>query len=250
MKKALTLLLTTILWTAPLSAQGVIVIKHHASVAATFTLAHDAVSGLMDCNTTCSALSLGYTATSGSIITVMGFLGANAYANSSPDSSYGTWQFPANCHVYQSSATNGAFCAYVILTASTSTITLGYNVDAAGYWHIRNYTKSSGSITAEAAPTPTTAPSCGTTASPCSAPNVSLTGGGVNEVMVSGAGFGNSICGLKSGSPFGHVLSDTYGDGDADYVNTTSGTGAQFVQGSSCPTQAAAQFEGLSLAFY
>ena len=200
-----------------------------------------------DCNTTCAAFSLGYTVPSGDAIALCVSLGANAYVLSA-DNTYGTWVSAATVpglKAYQSSATEASSCAYIITTASVSTITPGYNVDAAGYAHIYHLHKSSGTISAETVPTATTSTSCGTVGSPCASPNVTITG--ANDAIISVATFGNSACTVAA--PYGSISIDSSGDASAQQLNTISGTGASWTQGTACPTAAAAQFAGLSLAF-
>lgn len=196
-----------------------------------------------DCNTTCAPFSLGFTVPSGDALIICVALGTNAFITSA-DTSYGTWvtaNTQAGLKAFQSTATQAISCAYVITTSSVSTVTMGYNVDAAGTPAIYDLHKSSGTITAETIPTSTTSTSCSTT---CASPTVTITGS--NDAILSAAAFGNVGCSVNS--PFTNFQSIN-GDSVAQNLNTVTGTGAVWKQGTSCPTAAAAQFAGLQFAF-
>ena len=212
------------------------------AAATTWTLASHSTSGNLTCSPTCTAYSLGFTGQIGDVLLVFAYTGANKHL-SSGNTGYGTWVFPANCNIYQSSSTGTVSCGYVILTATVTSITMTMNVNQSNpiIIDVRAYHSTAGGIVAESVPTPTTSSSCSNN---CVAPTVSLTG--TADVVVSSIATGNTGC--SAASPFANFSAPS-GDGVADHLNTSSGTGATFTQGTSCPTAAASAAGMVSIAF-
>ena len=252
LKLALLLILSSPCFAQGTTFQGVVNIPAPATGAATWTLVNSVFpagggGSAWDCNTTCVPFTLGFTVPPGDVLVACESFGANAYILSG-DTSYGTWVTAATVaglKAYQSSATQAGACAYVIVTSPVSSVTMGYNVDADGYVRFYDFNKSVGTISAETVPAAATSTSCGSSISHCTSPAISITG--ANDVIITMANFGNTACSV--GSPFTAIHIDTFGDASAYQLNTVSGTGASWVQGTACPVGVSAQFAGLSLAF-
>jgi hypothetical protein len=221
---------------------------HSTGAANTIALSHSATSSTLTCSDTCGAFSLGFTAASTDLLIIFAFGDDNAHISSMTGGS-GTWVFPANCSQYLATGSAGATsCAYVFLTGTATTVTATFNTTGGSQVLMaRDYSRTTGSWTAETVPAGTTSTACGASATPCATPNVTLTGGGVNELVISSMSVSRTGCSVST--PFGN-FSAPGGDGIGDHINTTSGTGGSFLQGSSCPTGSNGDAAMISIAFY
>lgn len=212
---------------------------------ATLSLVHHSTSGSLVCNTGCTAFSLGFTASSGNVLEVFAFNSQNAFINAG-NVGFGTWVFPANCAEFQSAGTGEVSCGYVILTSTTTSITMSMNIGSTvnTVLDVREYSSTLGTPAVETVPAPVGSASCGASGTPCNAPAVTVSGS--NDVIVSAIATGDSAC--NANSPFGNFSAPT-GDGIADNINTATGTGGAFTQGTACPTAVNAAAGMISLAF-
>ena len=235
---AFLLLLFSPLASAQLMQQGISNTPAVATGAATWTLVSSVFpagggGSAWDCNTTCASFNLGFTVPSGDVLVACVSLGADAYILSG-DTTYGTWVTGATVPglvAYQGPATQAGSCAYVLVTSSVSSVVMGYNIDADGYARFYDFHKSSGTISAETVPSAATSASCGSSGSHCTSPAISITG--ANDVIITMANFGDTACTVAS--PFTAIHVDVFGDASAYQLNTTSGTGASWTQGTACP---------------
>jgi hypothetical protein len=195
----------------------------------------------LTCSPACPAITIP-TSVIGDAIAIVLFNGAGGVSVAS-GTGPGTVSVPT-CEANQASAGH-LNCAYVITTSATTTLNLTLNGSQGGnIFNIRSYHPSSTTPIAETVPTGTTSTSCGTTATKCNAPNVTLVG--TSDVVVSAISTADTGCSVTA--PFGNFASPA-GDGMGDNLNTSSGTGGAFIQGNSCPTGANAAASMVSLAF-
>jgi hypothetical protein len=213
----------------------------------TISLANHATSSSLTCNATCSAFALGFTAAVGDLLVITSYTTTNQHL-SSGDTGYGTWHVSANCTSYEATSGAGATsCAYIQLTSTTTSVTMTFSATVPGsaILHARQYHSTiSGTWGVETVPAGTVSTSCGTSGSPCTTANITITG--ANDVLVASIATGDTACSVVS--PWGNFFSPT-GDGAVDNLNTTTGTGASFIQGNSCPTGALSTAAMISIGF-
>lgn len=211
---------------------------------ATVTAVHKATGTGLSCSPSCGSFTLGFTATSGNLIVIAAYSTTNVHISAvtcTPACTGTSWVFPANCAAYLA-ATGAVSCAYVLAVSSAATAVTA-TMSASGsttYLEVREYHSSLGTFTAETVPAGTTNASCST----CTTPAVTITGS--SDVLLAGIATGNSGCSVAS--PWGNFTTPS-GDGAADYINTNSGTGATFTQGTACPTGAAAAASMITIGF-
>jgi hypothetical protein len=137
----------------------------------------------------------------------------------------GTWVIPSGCHAFQA-ASIGISCAYILsATTSTTSIVVTLNAAPGATWTatVRQYHTTVGSAALDGTPAGSTSASC----SACTTPSLTLTHS--TDFLVAGASVANSVNTVNS--PYGNLVVDgAFGDGVADNLNTSSGTGATFNQ--------------------
>jgi hypothetical protein len=199
-------------------------------------------SSSLTCSPACTAMTVPTTVV-GDLVTIELFNVAGGVSISSV-SGGGTWVVPGgtSCNASQAGAGH-VHCAFMLGAASAVTsITITMTGSQGGnFFNIRSYHPSSTTAVAETVPAGTTSSSCSNN---CNAPSVTLTG--TSDVIVSTIATGDSGC--SAASPFGNFTAPD-GDGMADNLNTSSGTGAVFTQGNSCPTAAASSAAMNTVAF-
>lgn len=176
------------------------------------------------CTNTCSAWTIPSTV-AGDLLFFEGYSTSNVTGVSF--SAGGSWVFPANCNVTDAS-TAEVFCGYVLsatggVTSLQLTISSASNIVA----NFRSYHPSNATAVAETIPAASFVTNCGTTATPCNAPSVTLTG--TSDLLISAVTFQTNGCNTINFSNF----TAPSGDGLADKFNTSSGTGAAFRQATS-----------------
>ena len=166
------------------------------------------------CVPACPTTNLGFTGAIGDVLLVWSFNGSNRFV-SAGDTGYGTWVLPGAstlCTAFQASS-GSVSCAYVILTSTTTAITMTMNNSGGVTWfNVRQFHKSTGTITAETVPAGTTNISCGASGTKCTAPTVTIGAG--NDVVASGISVINTACATTS--PFTNFAQDSNEDGMAD----------------------------------
>lgn len=204
--------------------------------------------GVIGTNTACSAGSLTCSVTvtattAGDTLIATAMIPSSSAKTIVSGSGAGTWGLGGSA--WKSSSTGSVSTAYVLsatggVTSVSVTLSTG---GASSTWavEVRAYTSSAGGVAAESVPAGTTSASCSNN---CTTPTVTLAG--TNDLIYAAIATGNTGCSVAS--PFGNFTALT-GDGGADRLNTNSGTGATFTQGTSCPTAAASVAAMVTIGF-
>jgi hypothetical protein len=191
------------------------------------------------CTPACPAVTVP-TTVAGDLIYVQVVSSTNAFTISSGSAGAGTWVIPANC--VSSGGTGELACAYVLsATGGVTTITITMSGSITATISIRSYHPSSTTAVAETVPAANSSAGCSNN---CTTPSVTLTG--TSDLIVAAISAGDTGCSVAS--PYGNFTAPS-GDGIADQFNATSGTGATFTQGTSCPTAASAAAGMTTVAF-
>ena len=216
--------------------------KHHTWTLLHANAANTACSGS---GTTCT-ITVASTTSGNQLVAVAWTPTSTTGKNLSAAGSGGTWVFPANCAAFNNASTGEVSCGYTLsATGGVTSIVLTVAATPSGTWAalIYEYHSSAGGVAVETVPAGTST-GAGTCSTACTAPNVTLAGSA--DVVIGAIATGNTACSVSS--PYGDFTAPQ-GDGFADNLNTSSGTGANFTQGTACPTAAAARAAAISIAF-
>lgn len=154
----------------------------------------------------------------------------------------GTWV--AGTAVFSSTASGCAGQTYTLAASGgTTSLTVTLGAASTGTWaiEVRALTSSAGGVAAETVPAGTTSAGCSNN---CVTPTVTLAG--TADALV--AAIFTQQTGCSVAAPYGQFTAPG-GDGVAINLNTASGTGATFTQGSSCPTAASGGAAMVTIAF-
>lgn len=203
---------------------------------ATWSSVHTTTSTTgITCTPTCAAVTLSSAATVNDLMLVVAYSTTNVHISAVTCSAACTgtsWVFPANCAAFQSSTSGGISCAYVLaISSAATTLTVTLSGTASITEEITQYHSTAGGVAAETVPVGTTSTACGASGTPCVTPSVTLAGSA--DVVVSTIATGGTACSVAS--PFTNFVAPA-GDGFGNNLNTSSGTGGSFIQGTSCPT--------------